>query len=438
MAMSRLRVLKSGRIGCGALVSDAHTLPWLACIREEVPALALFDVHTHIGSNDPDEYRCSTRDLLDALALAEAQAAVFPMHEPEGYPPANDMVLAEANASNGVLTAFCRLDPEDEPLAEAKRCLDAGARGIKLHPRAEGFALDHPGLRDVFALADERRLPVLVHAGRGIPALGRHAVELTGRFPGLRLILAHAGISDLAWIWRAAAERPNLFFDSAWWTPSDLLALFALVPPGQVLFGSDAPYATPVFSAATSLRCALQVGLSAEQVRTVAGGQARRLIAGDDPLDLGPAPGPDALASDPLLDRVYGFLLTAIGQMLRGVEPVETLQLAALACEVGDEAPQAPVCRSVLALLEARDGYEPRPGERPPRFAPGLHLIVMAATACRTPAVGLPPVSAQAARVDGSIGPPDSFDGPEGTPGGDGGPSYSSGSRTKISKPRAG
>ena len=69
---------------------------------------------------------------------------------------------------------FCRLDPHDDPLAEAERCLDAGARGIKLHPRAEGFGLDHPALQDVFALADERRLPVLCHAGRGIPALGRH------------------------------------------------------------------------------------------------------------------------------------------------------------------------------------------------------------------------------------------------------------------------
>jgi uncharacterized protein len=420
------------------LISDEHTLPWLECVRQEVPALDLFDVHTHIGSNDPDEYRCSREELLGALELADAQAAVFPMHEPEGYGPANDMVIAEAGASDGALTPFCRLDPEDEPLAEAERCLEAGARGIKLHPRAEGFALDHPALRDVFALADERRLPVLVHAGRGIPALGRHAVEMTGRFPGLRLILAHAGISDLAWIWQAAEKRPNLFFDSAWWTPSDLLALFALVPPGQVIFGSDAPYASPVFSAATSLRCALQAGLTPEQVRSVAGGQARRLVRSEEPLDLGPAPGPGLFANDPLLDRVYSFLLTAIGQMLRGIEPTESLQLAALACDVGDEAPQAPVCRSVLGLLDARDRYEPRPGERPPRFAPGLHLIVMAATACRTPDVRLPVVSSEPTRVDESTGSPELFDGPGGTPSGDGGPSYSSGSSTKISKPRGG
>jgi hypothetical protein len=420
------------------LVSDEHTLPWLACIREEVPGLELFDVHTHIGSNDPDGYRSSTQELVSALELARASAAVFPMHEPEGYGPANDMVLAEAAASDGVLTAFCRLDPEDGPLAEVERCLAAGARGIKLHPRAEGFTLDHPALRGVFELANERRLPVLVHAGRGIPALGRHAVELTGTFPGLRLILAHAGICDLAWIWRAAREHPNLFFDSAWWTPSDLLALFALVPPGQVLFGSDAPYATPVFSVGTSLRCALQVGLTAEQVLSVAGAQARRLVAGEDPVDLGPAPGPDSLVADPLLDRVYSFLLSAIGQMLRGIEPEETLQLAALACEVGADAPQAPVCRSVLELIEARARYEPRPGERPPRFAPGLHLIVLAATICRTPDVRLAPVWGGKPRVERASGLPESFDGPEGTPSGDGGPSHSSGSSTKISKPRAG
>jgi uncharacterized protein len=372
------------------LISDDLTLPWLECIRAEMPGLELFDVHTHIGVNDPDGYRCPPEELKAALELAGARAAVFPMQEPGGYPRANDMVLAEAAASDGRLVAFCRLDPADGPLAEAERCLAAGARGIKLHPRAEGFTLDHPALREVFALADDRRLPVIVHAGRGIPALGRHAVDLTGEFPGARLILAHAGICDLAWIWRSARDHSNLFFDTAWWTPSDLLALFALVPPGQVLLGSDAPYATPAFGAATGLRYALQAGLSTDQVRCVAGGQAERLVAGEEPLDAGPAPGPGALSADPLLDRVYAFLLSAIGQM-RAMEPQETLQLAGLACEVGDDAPQAAVCRSILALIEARARYEPRPGERPPgRFAPGLHLVLLAASLCRTPDVGHP------------------------------------------------
>ena len=35
----------------------------------------------------------------------------------------------------------------DDPVAEAERCLARGARGIKLHPRAEHFTLDHPEVR---------------------------------------------------------------------------------------------------------------------------------------------------------------------------------------------------------------------------------------------------------------------------------------------------
>ena len=134
------------------------------------------------------------------------------------------------------------LDPNADAVAEAERCLARGARGIKLHPRAERFTLDHPEVERLFALAAERRLPILVHAGRGIPALGRHAYELTGRYPDARLILAHAGVSDLAWLWRHADERPNLLYDTSWWTVADFLALFSLVPPGRILIASDAPY----------------------------------------------------------------------------------------------------------------------------------------------------------------------------------------------------
>ena len=244
------------------MVSDSGLLPWYERMRAEVPDPDVFDVHTHIGSNDPDGFSCTRAELVEYLEHVRASAFVFPMHEPDGYPAANDAVAAEAAASDGRLFAFCRLDPHRAPLEEARRCLDNGARGIKLHPRAEGFNLDHPDLQDVFALADEHRLPILCHAGRGIPALGRHAVEVCSRHPGLRLILAHAGISDLAWIWREAPAHPNLFFDTAWWSPSDVQALFALVPPGQILMASDAPYGTPAFAATMAIRHGLQVGLS--------------------------------------------------------------------------------------------------------------------------------------------------------------------------------
>jgi predicted TIM-barrel fold metal-dependent hydrolase len=365
-------------------------LPWLDHLRETVPGIEPLDAHTHIGFNDPDGFSCSREQLSQALERIGARAFVFPMHEPDGYSAANEMVIDQANGSDGRLFPFARLDPHDDPLAELERALERGARGIKLHPRAEQFTLDHPALEPVFALADERRLPIMVHAGRGIPALGRHSVELTGRHPGMRLIMAHAGISDLAWIWREAPDHPNLFFDTSWWSPSDVQALFALVPPGQILMASDAPYGSPTWATVMAARNALQAGLDAEQTRAVLGGQALRLVKGDEPLDLGPPAGSDHFSRDPLLDRVYSFLMSALGQMFQGVEPAETLALVRLACDVGDDAPQAPVCRWVLELLDQRERYSPEGDGRPTRFAPGLHFAVGALGIVRTPDVPMP------------------------------------------------
>jgi len=373
-------------------------LPWFERLGETVPDLEPLDAHTHIGSNDPDGFSCSREQLVGALERIDARAFVFPMHEPDGYRAANDMVIDEAAASDGRLFPFCRLDPHSEdPLAEAERALGRGARGIKLHPRAERFALDHPGLERALALADERRLPVLVHAGRGIPALGRHALEVTARHPGLRLILAHAGISDLSWIWREAPEHPNLFFDTSWWAPADVQALIALVPPGQILMASDAPYGSPTWAAVMTTRNALQLGLGADAARAIAGGQALRIVSGEEPLDLGAPPGGERVAHDPLLERVYSFLLSAIGQAFNGVEPTETLALVRLACDVGDEAPQAPICRWVVELLDQRDSYSPDGDGRPPHLAPGLHFVVGALGIVRTPDVPLPEFHAAAA-----------------------------------------
>ncbi len=377
------------------MFGDEHLGPWLTKLREQVPGLELFDAHTHIGDSDPDGFKATPDQLTDALAACDARGVVFPMHEPGGYPPANDMVIEAAAASDGRLTPFCRIDPRADPLAEAQRALAAGAVGIKLHPRAEAFVLDAAELSDVFALAGERGLPVLVHAGRGIPALGRHAVAICERHPDLRLILAHAGISDLAWLWRATEVHRNLFFDTSWWSASDLLALYALVAPRHILFASDAPYSSPLCAVTTNLRYALQAGLTGEQLRLVFGGQLARIVAGEDAVDAGPAAGAGSIDRDPLLDRVHTFLVSALGQMFAGVDPDEQLQLAGLACEVGDDAPQAEVCAAVLHLIELRAEHV-RLGiddGRPERFAPGLAFITVATCVARTPAVALPPLA---------------------------------------------
>src|SRR5579875_856995 len=358
-------------------------------LEAQIPQLEVFDAHTHLGLNDPDGFRQLPEQLLEMLRGAGARGAfVFPMHEPDGYAPANDMVIAAAQASGGLLHPFCRVSPNGgAAVQEAQRALARGARGIKLHPRAERFTLDHPDVRRLAALAHERRLPILIPAGRGIPALGEHAVRLAAEFPDARLILAHAAVCDLAWLWRVAPDHPNLLFDTSWWIPGDMLALFTLVPPGQILFASDAPYGNTAGSFTVQLRYMLQAGLSAEQIRSIASLQSLRIAAGEPLVPAGPAVGERDGAPHLLLDRAASHLLLGTMLTMRGGENgPEMLALARQACEVPDSVDDAPVLAEIRALL---DGYE-RATERAPDDRRRLGLLMLACALARTPDVPLP------------------------------------------------
>lgn len=254
------------------------------------------------------------------------------------------------------------------------RAIAAGARGIKLHPRAEQFTLAHPGIEPVFALAHEHGLAVLIHAGLGIAPLGRDALRLAERFPRATLILAHAAITDLAWIADELDAHPNVLFDTAWWLPADVLALFALMPPGRILFGSDTPYGHPALNAIIALRCARAVGLGDDQVRSVMGGQLERLLAGEPLADHGPAPGAARLEHDVLLDRVGGYLDIAWGLAMAGATDAEPPGLIAMALDVGPHHPHRAVFGEIAAAL-ALAPFGPR----------GNGALALAATLAATP-----------------------------------------------------
>ena len=368
---------------------DVQMRPWLERIVQDTGPLDLYDAHTHIGSNDPDGYKQTTAELIAGLDSAGARGVVFPMHEPGGYRAANDAVLAAASEQPERLVAFCRVSPHDDALGEARRALDAGARGIKLHPRAERFGMDEPVVAELVALAHERRVPVLIHAGRGIPALGQSTVRLAERHPRATLILAHAAISDLAWLWRVLPAHPNLLIDTSWWNPVDLIALFALAPPANIVWASDSPYAKPLPSAVWGLRCALQAGCTPAQLRGIAGGTLAGVLAGHPPQALGPPPGPPGAPFDLLLERVVSHLWGALARLAAGTDPVESLGLARLSCAVGADGPLAAVHAAVLEQLERFEAElaPPPPGMRFP--AATLHMV-LALNIARTPDVPLP------------------------------------------------
>ena len=259
---------------------------WEEELRRELPENAyLFDVHTHLG-NDIDGMVGSYDELIGLLDRYGFQGAfMFCLDEPDREPAftaPNDRTLAHAERSEGRLVPFVRLDLTAQPLEEARRCLDLGARGIKLHPRAQAFALSDERLQPVFALAVERDVPILIHGGRGLPPISEDLEALVRRNEGVRLIIAHAGIADMAGLAGRLGGIPGVFFDTSVWSGLDLLDLYRQVAPEQILYASDYPYARQPNSLLVAVRTAKLAGFDDKQLRLMLGGTARRMQAGEE------------------------------------------------------------------------------------------------------------------------------------------------------------
>src|SRR5947199_3510261 len=290
-----------------------------AQLRTEMPAGAdVFDAHTHLG-NDIDGMFGRYEELeamLDRYGMSRCN--VFCLDEPDRHPgfrAGNDRTLAFAERSQGRMIPYVRLDLSEEPIAEAERCLDRGARGIKLHPRAQKFLLDDERLAPVFAIAAERRVPILIHGGRGLPPIADSLNRLVDAYPEAQLIIAHAGIADLTGLAGCFAGKAGVFFDTSVWSPIDLLSFFRLVPPEQILYASDYPYGQQPGSLVIALRTPRASGLSEPQIRDLLAGNANRIANGEAPLEPSQPQGADILAQPMAMARIHQYLTMAMASL---------------------------------------------------------------------------------------------------------------------------
>ena len=263
--------------------ADALERAWRAHVQPHVPAAGgLVDVHAHLGEDASDGSRLDLATLLATMQAGGVTSSwAFPFQAPPGggYDDANAAVLAAQAAAGGRVVAFCRSEPGERFERELSGALDAGARGIKLHTSLPGYDFSHPHLDVAFALAAERRVPMLFHTGRAVPPFARDLARLLERHPGAQVILSHCAIADLHAV--CALRHPNLRFDTSLWNSLDVRALLAEAAPEQLLYGSDAPYYTPAGTQAKLFPQLAAVGASADRMRDVAARSAALLLAGE-------------------------------------------------------------------------------------------------------------------------------------------------------------
>ena len=305
--------------------------------RELPPGAEIVDAHTHLGT-DIDGMVGIYDDLergMDKYGIS--RAFVFCLDEPDRHPAfraGNDRTLAFAARSGGRLVPFVRLDMNESPIEEATRCLDLGARGIKLHPRAQKFLLNDERLDPVFELAAERKVPILIHGGRGLPPIADDLAHLVERYDDAQLIVAHAGIADLAALANRLGGKAGVFFDTSVWSPLDLLGLYRLVGPEQVVYASDYPYGQQPASLLIALRTARLAQLDESEVRDVLAGNANRIAAGEPPREPSAPKGIDVFQQPMALARIHQYLSMATPLLwTRQPDRVGVLGLALNACD---------------------------------------------------------------------------------------------------------
>jgi 6-methylsalicylate decarboxylase len=205
----------------------------------------------------------------------------------------------------------------DGALRELEHALDTlRADGVILLANYAGTYLGDPAFEPIWTELDRRRAVVFVHPGQPpLPTAAgiagplvdypfdttRTAVQLvlTGivdRYPGARIILAHAGgflpyashrFAELARVFRSDAAHPadilasfqRFYFDTALSSgPAALPSLKAFAGSGRILFGSDFPYAPADVGASFTAKLDAYDGLTADEHRAISHGNTGTLF----------------------------------------------------------------------------------------------------------------------------------------------------------------
>ena len=202
-------------------------------------------------------------------------------------------------------------------LWELEHALDTlRADGVILLANYAGKYLGEAAFEPIWSELHRRHAVVFVHPGQpplptaaGVPGplvdypfdTTRAAVQLVlngivDRYPGARIILAHAGgflpyashrFAELARVFRPAAAKPadilatfqRFYFDTALSSgPAALPSLKAFAGSGHMVFGSDFPYAPAGIGASFTAKLDAGNGLTADEHRAINHGNACTLF----------------------------------------------------------------------------------------------------------------------------------------------------------------
>ena len=237
----------------------------------------IIDAHVLLGE-DP-LFRLDVKTLLSLMDEHDiAHAVICPVgrHAAVANREGNDFIAAAVRHAPDRLVGLAAINPWSGPagVAELRRALAAGLRGLKIHPPLQGATADDllwDPLLEVCAGAD---VPVLVHSGI-FPQSELHAIAaLARRHPRVTVVAAHMGFTD-GWfdLAGAAGAAENLWFETSYIWGDMITNLIGKIGHQRLVFGSGIPRS----DYRTELAKLRRLELTGEQRDGVMADNARRL-----------------------------------------------------------------------------------------------------------------------------------------------------------------
>jgi predicted TIM-barrel fold metal-dependent hydrolase len=217
---------------------------------------------------------------MDAVGT-EAAVAV-PMHPHRGdFTAANDGLAEAAEKSGGRLIPLCRVDPweGEAAVAEVRRAVREGARGVFLHPSEERFRINDVRVRPIVEAAAELAVPVMVAAGYHLFAEPLQLGAAAKWTPDNTFVLTNGGQFNISGLSGFDAElalgNANVHVQTSGMYREDFLeGVVAKFGPERLLFASAAPLFTMKYE---RLRVDL-AHFSEAEAELILGGNAARIF----------------------------------------------------------------------------------------------------------------------------------------------------------------
>jgi predicted TIM-barrel fold metal-dependent hydrolase len=193
------RLLRAGRVG------------------ERLGAGEIIDLHAHLGAYAfaiPDLSAAGMVASMDRLGVARTVVSHMACMSAEAE-RGNRALQAAVQAPPGRLLAYVSVWPFSREWVRERAehwLAQPGFVGVKIH-NSTGFPYSDPAYEPLYALADARRLPVLLHTWGSAEEFTQIAA-LAARYPEAAFLLAHSGSNNEPGYVALARDHPHVYLDT--------------------------------------------------------------------------------------------------------------------------------------------------------------------------------------------------------------------------------